>query len=324
MAVIGQNDNMRFALHLIFTLMTVAAITGGFAATSKAQEIRIATDLVITEVTVVGKDGDPVSGLTAGDFRLYDNSIERKIAFFQPVKGSRRPLSIVLALDVSGSMSPVEIGRLKDAVTTFFDGLSEYDAYISVISFAMEVKSEQSFTKRRDKLEKALTRLERNRDGLSTHAYDAIDFAVRQIEKKSPRAVRGTVPRRAVIIVTDGFPVGDVVTPDIVIERANAANVSVFNLILPSFARLRNGVTRVPTPLEMSGIALATGGKSLVSGTKSPHQLLAEIAEEITGSYAIAFYPDNATATEAPRRIRIESVHGYTVRQNRDSYTPRK
>lgn len=321
---ISQNDIMRQIIRRTFVFSVFVAVFGFQVAVIYSQEIKIDTDLAIFEITVVDKNGAPVPGLSASDFRLYENETEREIAFFQPVKGSRRPLSIVLALDVSGSMTEDEIRRLKEAVNSFLDQLSDYNTYISVVSFAMEVKLEQSFTNRREKLEKSLDRLARNRNGLSTHAYDAIDYSIRLIEKKSPRAIAGAVPRRAVIVITDGFPVGDTTTPGVVIERANAANVTIYNIILPSFARMRSGTTRVPTPLEISGVTNATGGKSYVAGDKSPAGLLANIAEEITGSYAIAYYPENVTAPEAPRIVRIESISGYKVRQNRKTYVPGK
>jgi hypothetical protein len=41
-----------------------------------------------------------------------------------------------------------------------------------------------------------------------------------------------------VLVVTDGFPVGDTVAPQTVIERANAADVSVFVVTLPSYSRV--------------------------------------------------------------------------------------
>ena len=44
--------------------------------------------------------------------------------------------------------------------------------------------------------------------------------------------------KRAVFVVTDGFPVGDTVAPQTVIERANAADVSVFVVTLPSYSRM--------------------------------------------------------------------------------------
>lgn len=285
-----------------------------------AQEIRIDTKLAVFEVTVRNDRGEPASGLTANDFRLYENGNLRQIDFFEPVRNGRRPLSIVFALDVSGSMSVQEIERLKSAVSAFAEKLAGYDAYFSIISFGMNVRSELSFTNRRNKLENALDRLGRNRNGLSTHTYDALDFAIRQIGKKSMPWRTKTIPRRAIIVITDGFPVGDLTTPKLVIERAHAANTSIFNIILPSFLRTESGTKRVPTPLEISGVARATGGCTFVAGTKRPDEILAEIAEEITGSYAVAFYPDQNAEIAREQHVRIESVHGFIVKQNRDTY----
>lgn len=321
MQKIGQNDSMRTVDRRIGKISLFLLLIFSVWQEIPAQEIRIDTKLAVFEVTVRDDRGEPVNGLTADDFRLYENDILRKIEFFEPVRSGRRPLSVVFALDVSGSMSEQEIGRLKSAVSTFAHSLAKYEAYFSIISFAMNVRSVQSFTNRRDKLENALDRLGRNRDGLSTHTFDALDFAIRQIERKSPRFRSEMPPRRAVIVITDGFPVGDVATPKLVVERANAANISIFNIILPSFARTQSGTKRVPTPLEISGIAGATGGRNFVAGTKSPDEILAEIANEITGSYAIAFYPEHDGDIATARRVRIESVKGFAVRQNRDTYT---
>jgi uncharacterized protein YegL len=170
-----------------------------------------------------------------------------------------RPLSIVFALDVSGSMTPEELGKLERAMQIFFDRLAGYDSYIAVTAFGMNVMTLQSFTNRPDKLEKTFNRLERDADGLSTHAYDAVDDAIRMMVKKSPSKIRDKFPRRAVIVVTDGFPVGDVVSPKTVIERANQAETSVFSVILPSFSRFQMGSKPLLTPLEASGLIDLTG-----------------------------------------------------------------
>ena len=69
--------------------------------------------------------------------------------------------------------------------------------------------------------------------------------------------------KRAVLVVTDGFPVGDTVKPETVIERANAADVSVFVVTLPSYSRVMASATQtpLPTPLDVSGLAELTGGR---------------------------------------------------------------
>jgi len=59
--------------------------------------------------------------------------------------------------------------------------------------------------------------------------------------------------------------VGDTVSPDTVIERANAADTSVYVVTMPSYTRLlaSTRMTPLPTPLDVSGLADRTGGKTV-------------------------------------------------------------
>ncbi|MGI8812759.1 MAG: VWA domain-containing protein [Pyrinomonadaceae bacterium] len=282
--------------------------------------VRVDTDLAVLEVTVTDKNGKPVRDLTAADLRIFEDGSERPIEFFQPIRSSgvRRPLTIVFALDVSGSMTPEELLKLKSAMQTFIDRLADYNSYFAVIAFAMNVKILQQFTNRPDKLQNAFEKLGRDRDGLSTHAYDAVDTALRLLRKDSPKVIRERFPKRAVVLISDGFPVGDVVGPDTVIERANDAETSVYGVILPSYSNVLGNKKPVITPLEVSGLIEKTGGKSFYATAKNFEMLFADLAEEITGSYAVAFYPAEKTGGP-PRRVRIEAKKGYLVRQNRDT-----
>jgi Ca-activated chloride channel homolog len=285
--------------------------------------VRIDTDLVSFEVTVTDKQGKLVPNLRAEDFRLLEDGVERPIDFFQPLKKAveGRPLSVVFALDVSGSMTEAEIGRLRSAMQTFIGRLADYDSYFAVVSFAMDVRTLQPFTNRREKLEKSFDKLVRDQDGLSTHAYDAVDDSIRLIAKKSPKVIKGRLPKRAVILVSDGFPVGDVVSPETLIERANLAETSVYSVILPSYSRLQGDKRPVITPLEASGLIDKTGGKSFYVTDKSFDALFQALAEDITASYAIAFYPDDKDKTDVkPRKVTIQSKNGYTIRQNRSEF----
>lgn len=304
------------------------AIVFLFSLSAFAQEqddvVRIDTELVSFEVAVTDKQGKPVRNLRPEDFRVLENGVERPIDFFQPIRkhDEGRPLSVVFALDVSGSMTDAELQRLRGAMQSFIDRLADYNSYFAVVSFAMDVRTLQSFTNRRDKLEKSFEKLVRDQDGLSTHAYDAIDESVRLIARKSPKVVRGRVPKRAVILVSDGFPVGDTVSPETVIERANDAETSVYSVLLPSFSRLQPDKRPVLTPLEASGVISRTGGKSFYATDRSYDGLFQSLAEELTASYAIAFYPDRVQQSGIPvrRKISIESRNGFTVRQNRSEY----
>lgn len=291
-----------------------------------AQEdvIRIETDLVAFEVSVTDKEGNPVRGLEAEDFRLFENGVERKFDFFEPIRKTddSRPLALVFALDVSGSMTDEEILRLRFALEKFVERLADYQSHFAVMTFGMEVKTVQSFTNQRNKLEKTFNKILRDRDGLSTHAYDATDDAIRLLRKKAPAMRNDRLMKRAVILITDGFPVGDTVSPKTVIERANDAETTVYSVILPSFSRLQGTKKPLLTPLEASGLIEKTGGKSFYATQRDFEPLFKALAEEITSSYVLAFYPPEEGKTDGKfREVKIESSKGFKVKQNRRGYS---
>jgi Ca-activated chloride channel family protein len=169
--------------------------------------IQVKTELISFEVAVTDKNGKPVRGLTAEDFKVFEDGVERPIEFFEPIKKADdgRPLSIVFALDVSGSVTTSELSELRDALQSFVARLADYNSYFAVMTFGMQVKTLQSFTNRPDKLEKTFNKLLREQEGLSTHAYDAVDDAIRLLKKKSPASVNQKPPKRAVVLITDVF-----------------------------------------------------------------------------------------------------------------------
>lgn len=317
---------MKFTGSILIFLITAFFTAGPGSARIFAQNkdeiVRIDTDLAAFEVTVTDKNGRPVRDLKAQDFRVFEDGVERPIEFFQPIKkqDEKRPMSIVFALDVSGSMTSQELQRLQSALKSFIDRLADYNSYFAVMTFGMDVKTLQSFTNRHDKLEKTLDKLLHDADGLSTHAYDAVDDAIRLIRKKSPPSINGQLPKRTVVLVTDGFPVGDTVAPRTVIERANDAETTVYSVILPSYSRLQGNGKPLLTPLEASGLIDRTGGRSFYANEKSYDPLFKALAEEITTSYAVAFYPDEKNRTDGKfHEVRIEAAHA-VVKQNRSGY----
>ena len=318
-SMMSCNQIRRFFAAAIVTIL--CSVVTNFA--QQDDEIRVDTELASFEVSVTDSKGTPVRGLSAKDFRVFDDGKERSIDFFQPIKkrDAGRPLSLVFALDVSGSMTQAELERLRSAMDKFVKRLADYESHFAIVSFAMEVKTTQDFTNRPDRIEQAFQKLKRDQDGLSTHAYDAVDQAVRMITRRSPRSIKNQMPRRAVILITDGFPVGDVVSPSTVIERANDAETSVFSVLLPSFSRLQRDGRRIPTPLEASGLSERTGGISIAANDSNIDRIFDALAEELTASYAIAFYPPDAEA-RGERRVKIEARPGLQIRQNRLTYKP--
>src|SRR5437764_6135100 len=64
--------------------------------------LSVDVDLVVFNVTVLGSDGRPITGLTADNFHIYEDGREEKIKIFQP---EDTPATVGLLIDNSGSMT---------------------------------------------------------------------------------------------------------------------------------------------------------------------------------------------------------------------------
>lgn len=306
---------------IICSLLSIFPILAGGQGTG--DDIRIDTDLLTFEVSVADKNGKPVRGLAPSDFEVLVSGEKREIDFFRPIKkqDAERPLSVVFALDVSGSITRDELDNLRGAMQKFVDRLADYNSYFAVMTFGMKVKTLRSFTNNPRKIRKSFQNILKVDDGLSTHAYDAVDEAIRMIQRKSPKMLNRRIPKRVVIVITDGYPVGDTVSPATVIERANDAETSVYGVILPSYSRLSAPGRPVLTLLEASGLIGRTGGRSLYATEKDFEPLFRALAEEITASYALAFYPKDEELDGESRRVNIRiDGQDLIVTQNKEAF----
>lgn len=291
-----------------------------------ADILRFDTDLVSVDVTALNAEGRPVRNLRQEDFKIYSDGVEQPISFFHVEKreGEPRPLAVVFALDVSGSMTSEEMLRLRSALRSFATRLSDHPAVYAVMTFGMRVKTVQKFTSDAEKLDDAINRIARDAaNGLSTHTYDAVDDAIRLLVRQAPRTKEQRLMKRAVLVVTDGFPVGDTVSAPTVIERANAAEVSVFVVTLPSFSRAMPASTEtpLPTPLDVSGLAELTGGRNVYANEKDYDPLFRSLAEEVSSAYVLAFYPPDEKRRDGQlHTIRVEGPNGLKLRQSRLEY----
>ena len=288
--------------------------------------LKIDTDLVSVDVTALDAEGRPIKNLRQEDFKIFSDGVEQPISFFQLEKreGEPRPLAIVFALDVSGSMTADEMNRVRVALQSFSNQLSNHPVSYAVMTFGMRVKTIQKFTNNPGRLDDSLDRIAHDApNGLSTHTYDAVDDAIRLLVRNAPRTRERRLMKRTVLVVTDGFPVGDTVSAQTVIERANAADVSVFVVTLPSYSQVMASSTQtpLPTPLDVSGLAEQTGGRNVYANEKDYAPLFRALAEEVSSAYVLAFYPPEEKRRDGKvHTIRVEGPRGLLLRQSRTDY----
>jgi VWFA-related protein len=287
--------------------------------------LKVDTDLVSLDVVANDFEGRPVRNLKQEDFKVYLDGSEQPLAFFQVERrsGEPRPLAVVFALDISGSMTSEEMERLRSALNAFSARLAGHSTLYAVMAFGMNVKVMQKFTSEADKLDRAFERIAREPNGLSTHTYDAVDDAIRLLVRHAPRTRERRLMKRAVLVVTDGFPVGDTVSARTVIERANTADASIYVVTLPSYSRMLPALsqTPLPTPLDVSGLAELTGGRSVYAEENNYDALFRALAEEVTSAYVLAFYPPEQKRRDGQfHNVRVEGPGGLTLRQSRPGF----
>jgi VWFA-related protein len=140
-------------------------------------------------VSVLDGRGEPVLDLRREDFQVSERGRRQPLTFFS---GERRPIRIVVALDLSLSMAGA-MHEVERALGHFIDLLEPADETL-VITFSEEVYVHGEFTADRDLLERVFERL---KPAPGTSLYDAALEAIRRVAPAPAES-------KAVVLVTDG------------------------------------------------------------------------------------------------------------------------
>jgi VWFA-related protein len=181
--------------------------------------------------TVRDANGVPVSNLTAANFEINEDRMPqaRAITTVEPFVNPDVRVSVVLVIDVSGSLKGQPLADAKVAATRFLDRLSAQDR-AAVIAFAdkvnldaLDAAREAAFTSDKTALYKLIDGLQA---GGGTPLYDAAYKAVQWVSQE-------TIGNRAVILLTDGRdeqPGSTVASEETPIQAATRANIPVFTI----------------------------------------------------------------------------------------------
>jgi VWFA-related protein len=235
-------------------------------------------------VTVL-KDGKPQSGLNAADFRVREDEVEQ-----QPltVESQLPPLSVVIAIDNSGSMRP-RLPETRAAAESFLDLLAPADS-VQVIGFAQQVKVLGAMSSNRASAGKAiaLTTARGN-----TALYDAL-FTSLDLLKDRPG-------RKAVVLLSDGVDdngVGKQLSKHSVqdvLQFAKRVNVPIYAI----------GIGTEIDEALLAGFAQSTGGRYFLTPNASElKNLYDQIGLELAGQYLIS-YTSNLPADGTTREVQV-------------------
>jgi Ca-activated chloride channel family protein len=301
-------------------LLILAAVLSGLGRQDD-KPIKLRADLVAIDVTVTDKEGSFIRDLKAEDFVIYEDNDVQKVDFFEAneQKTLTRPLAIVFAFDISGSITPEEIDRQRQATEKFM-GLVQPESVYSVIAFNNEIRVLQEFTNDARKINQAFKKI-KDTSG-STRIFATIDQAVSML-KKVPHYRGNRRLRRVVVIVTDGYDNVDSTEQNVLIQRANDAQVTVYSITLPSYPAGSGGhQQRIMTLLDVSRIVPSTGGADFSADVTDFTPVFRAIAEEIRSGYTVGYYPSEKTRYDGRNhQLRVEiKKPGAIVRASRTNY----
>ena len=307
--------------------------------TVEGDVIRFDTALVTVPVSVMDRNGRYVPLLRREQFRLEENGVEQKIAYFATTDS---PFSVVLLIDTSGS-TQFRLEDIQKAATDFVDKLKPTDS-VMVMSFDDRILVQCKATTDRETIYKAIRR---TRTGGGTRLYDAVE----DILKKELATIPG---RKAVVLFTDGVDTTSHHSSyDGTIRLAAESDAPIYSVDYDTSGMFGGGgglpipggrgtVIGLPFPMpgRMPGTtrgsmpgdyrrAVAylhelsdnTGGR-FYSGDSmfGIGQAFTWIAEELGRQYSLGYYPTTPGKDGERRQIKVKVTEADLVVKSRDSY----
>lgn len=246
--------------------------------------LRADSALVVIPTLVTTFQGAPVKSLNKESFRIIEDNVEQKIAYFSE---DDAPVSVALLFDMSGSMRS-KMPKALEAVAAFLKTSNPHDEFL-LVEFNDRARLVVPFTQDPDEL---YDRIVRDKPSGRTSLFDAIHLAV--VQMKHARNWR-----KAIVILSDG---GDNWS------RHNVREVR--NELLESDVQLyAMGVfdpdQERPTKEERDGPALLQQLAELSGGRHYPVENIGDlpsisikISNDIRNEYLLGYYPVRADARD--------------------------
>ena len=278
-------------LGLVAALFVINPATP-YEPASQAQDqdddvIRVSTELVVLNATVIDKNGKFVSGLKPNEFHLFEDGAEQKVLNFTTEK---TPFAAAILLDTSGSMETrLTLGR--SAALRFLDGLRESDV-AAVYNFDVKVVQLQDFSPGRDLPDRAY--------GLKTKMLTSLNDAVlRAADDLGKREER----RRAIVVLSDGGENYSSASSDKALDRALQAGATIYAVNMGPDGPRRD----IQAAGILKNFAEKSGGRYIESaGGQALRDSFTEIAQELGRQYTIAYRPTNKARDGKWRKIELK------------------
>ena len=275
--------------------------SSSFAEQQDDDVVRVSTELVVLNATVLDKDGKFVSKLRSTDFQVFEDGREQKVSSFS---AEETPFAAAILLDTSGSMETrLTLGR--SAAIRFLEGLRDEDV-AAVYSFDSKVEQWQDFSPGRDLPAKVF--------GLQTKLMTALNDAVlRAADDLAKRPEK----RRAIVVLSDGGENYSRASSDKALDHALQAGVTVYAVNMSEEGPMRD----IAGTSILKNFAAKSGGRYISTpGGQALRDALAAIVEELGHQYTLAYRPINRERDGRWRAIDVKLARANATVRTRKGY----
>ena len=310
-AKFSKSMNAKLSLTVLLLLPLSSIGLSPLISYSQQPETTIRAEVALVNVifSAVDRSGKAVSGLTAGDFEVFEDKKAQKIEYFSELnEKSDVPLTVALLIDTSGSVKS-KLAYEQDTAAEFFRTIIRRGKDLAlIIQFDSDVNLVQDFTDDQNRL---LNALESLKAGNSTSLFDAVYLAA---EEK----LGGETGRKVIVVITDGEDTASKVRKGQAIEAAQKADVTVYGIGVASEFGVDFGV--------LKKFAEDTGGeffspRARFSDVQTAFQA---IGQDLNNRYSLAYTSNHKAKDGSFHSISIRcKVSGVRVRSRKGYYSPR-
>ena len=271
---------------------------------SKTVEVRL-------PVTVTQKKS-LVTGLTRGDFAIFEDGVQQEVTFFTDEK-TNPPVYVGVLMDTSDSTK----GKMKfskEAAKNFIYTVTRLRKdKAAFMTFDHEVKLIQDFTDKLDLLDKAVDKIKKT--GSQTALYDAV-------WQFSDEKLRNAPGRRVAVVITDGEDTFSRAELRDAIDIAQRTETTIFAIstkagFLGSVPGVDAGTVKDKGDKYLTQLAEATGGEAFFTGDMLElEKAFKKISEELRSQYIITYRPANQNYDGKERKIEVR----FTSNDKTDKY----
>ena len=274
-------------------LMSPLALAMSLTPLQAQPVFRSGVDLVHLGVTVVGKDGQLVSGLTAEDFVIHEEGREQGIAYFsRGLDGDLEtmPFHLGVLFDTSGSMNR-DVRFAKTAAIRFLGGL-DFAADMTLVSFDTQVRVSRYGQSNFPRL---VERLRGQETGGMTALYDALGVYLDGAFTQDGRKV--------LLLYTDGGDTRSRMRLGELLDLVRASDVTIYAI---GFQTQLRTADRMMERRRLEEIVGLTGGQSYFPDSLDElDEIYAQIRDELAARYSLGYVSTDPTTDGAWRRVTL-------------------